>query len=48
MIVNGKLCAMEPGLEVINLSFVLNSAEYEILNAHKYKSIEKISVFMLR
>ena len=32
-------------LEVIKLSFMLNSAEYEILNAHKYKSIKKISIF---
>ena len=25
--------------------FMLNSAEYEILNAYKYKNIQKISIF---
>ena len=25
--------------------FMLNSAEHEILNAHKYKNIKKISIF---
>ena len=29
-----------PGLEVIKL-FMLNSADHEILNAHKYKNIKK-------
>ena len=25
--------------------FMLNSAEHEILNAHKYKNIEKLGIF---
>ena len=28
--------------------FMLNSAEHEISNAHKYKSIEKLSILRLR
>ena len=34
-----------PGPEVINLFFMLNSVENEILNAHKYKNIKKFSFF---
>ena len=36
---------MEAGPEVIKLFFMLNSVEHEILNAHKYKNIKKISFF---
>ena len=36
---------MGSGSEVIKL-FVLSSAEYEILNAHKYKNIKKIGFFL--
>ena len=32
------------GPEVIK-NFMLNSAEYEILNAHKYKDIENFRIF---
>ena len=28
--------------------FMLNSAEHEILNAHKYNNIKKLSIFRLR
>ena len=35
---------IEPGPEVIRF-FMLNSAEQEILNAHKYESIKKYSIF---
>ena len=34
----------EPCPEVIKLFFLLNSAEHEILNAHKYKNIKKLSI----
>ena len=32
------------GPEVIKLFFNLNSAEHEILNAHKYENIKKLSI----
>ena len=35
---------LRPGPEVIDF-FVLNSAEHEILNAHKYINIKKFSFF---
>ena len=35
---------LQPGLEVIK-NFMLNSAEHEILNAHKCKNIKKLSFF---
>ena len=35
---------IRPGPEVIKL-FMLNSAEHEILNAHKYKITKKFSFF---
>ena len=35
---------IEPGPEVIK-KIMLNSAEHEILNAHKYKNIKKFSLF---
>ena len=38
---------MEPGLEVIK-NFMLNSTEHEILNAHKYKNIKKLSIFQVQ
>ena len=28
-----------------NTFFILNSAEHEILSAHKYKNIKKLSIF---
>ena len=34
-----------PSPEVIKLFFMLNSAEHEILNVHKYKNIKKLSIF---
>ena len=33
---------------VIKKNFMLNSAEHKILNAHKYKNINKFSIFRLR
>ena len=35
------MCMGYPGSEVIK-KFILNSAEHEILNAHKYKNINKV------
>ena len=35
---------IRPGPEVIK-PFMLNSAEHEILNAHKYKNTKKFSFF---
>ena len=35
----------EPGPEVIKLFFMLNSAEHELLNAHKYENIKNFSIF---
>ena len=34
-----------PGPEVIKLFFVLNAAEREILNAHKYRKYQEIQLF---
>ena len=34
-----------PGTEVLNLFSMLNSAEHEVSNAHKYKNIKKFSCF---
>ena len=34
-----------PGPEVIKLFFMFNSAKHDILNAHKYKNIKKLSIF---
>ena len=36
---------LKSGSEVITLFFMLSSAEHEILNAHKYKNIKKLSIF---
>ena len=36
------LCLLNPGPEFIKPFFMLNSAEYEILNAHKYKKYPEI------
>ena len=41
-----KLSKLEP--EVIKSFSLLNSAEHEILNAHKCKNIKKFSLFRLR
>ena len=35
---------MSPGPEVTKI-FMLNSAEHEVLNAFRYKSIKKFSIF---
>ena len=43
--INPKLNQLRPGPEVIKLFFMLNSAEHEILNAHKYENIKKFSTF---
>ena len=41
--------ALEVSFSIIGISiilfFVLNSAEHEILNAHKYKKIKKFGLF---
>ena len=34
----------QSGLEVIKMFFLLNSAEHEILNGHRYKNTKKFSV----
>ena len=36
-----KQCLGTPGAKVIKLFFMLNSAEHEMLNTHKYKNIQK-------
>ena len=36
---------IKPGPDVIKLFFMLNSAEHEILNAQKYKTIKTLSFF---
>ena len=36
---------LRPGPKVIKLFFMLNSAEHEILNAHKYKKYQEIELF---
>ena len=43
MFIRFRLCLSDS--EVIKLFFMLNSAEREILNAHKYKNIKKFSFF---
>ena len=40
-----SLDKMKAGPEVIQVFFMLSSAENEILNAHKYKNINKFSFF---
>ena len=35
---------MQTGPKVVKEFFMLNSAEHEILNAHKYKNIKKFSI----
>ena len=40
------LYCSNPGPEVIKLFFMLDSAEHEILNDHKYKNIKKFGVFL--
>ena len=35
--IHAPVCLERPGLEVVK-HFMLNSARYEILNAHKYKN----------
>ena len=43
----GKVVVAKPGPEVIKKAFsMLNSAEQEILNAHKYKNRKKFSTFL--
>ena len=37
-----------PGPEVIKLFFMLNSAEHEILNAHKYEKSRSSAIFRFR
>ena len=37
---------MIPGHKVINIFFMLNSVEHEILNAHKDKNIKKFGFFL--
>ena len=37
--------SMGHGLEVIKLFFMLNSAEHDILKAHKYKKCQEIQHF---
>ena len=39
---------IHPGPEVIKEVSILNSAEQEILNAHKYKNIKKFSFFQVQ
>ena len=44
----GKICyliVLVPGPEVIKIIFILNSAEHEILNVHRYKTIKNFSIF---
>ena len=41
----GCLAGTRTGPKVIKVFFLLNSAENEVLNAHKYKSIYKFSIF---
>ena len=45
LVING-LIHMRSGPEVIK-KLILNSAEHEILTAHKYQNIKKFSIFRL-
>ena len=44
-ITTGQKQGHKPGPEVIKLFFMLNSAEHELLNAHKYENIKNFSIF---